>query len=96
MAKGYWIFQATIKDPETYKQYVGKDAAAFAKYGARFLVRGGAHEVVEGKARPRHVVIEFDSYERALACYRSPEYQAAAAFRFASADADIVIAEGTE
>ena len=94
MAKGYWVFQATVTDPETYKQYIGKDAAAFEKYGARFLVRGGQHQIIEIKARPRQVVIEFDSYEQALPCYLSPEYQAAAKFRLASSEADIVIVEG--
>ena len=42
--------------------------------GARFLVRGGAGEAVEGKFRGRVVVIEFPDHAAALACYRSPEY----------------------
>ena len=81
MAKVYWMFHTTISDPEIYKKYIERDGEAFAKYGARFLVRGGEHKAVEGSARDRHVIIEFDSYEQALACYESPEYQAAAAFR---------------
>ncbi|MBM3570854.1 MAG: DUF1330 domain-containing protein [Alphaproteobacteria bacterium] len=96
MAKGYWVFQATVNDPETYKKYVTADGPVFAKFGAKFLVRGGANEVVEGKARARQVVIEFDSYEQALACYRSPEYQAIAKYRFAAADADVVIVRGVD
>lgn len=95
MAKGYWMFQVTINDPETYKKYIERDAEAFAKYGARFLVRGGEFKSVEGQTRQRHVIIEFDSYEAALACYDSPEYRAAAKFRFASASADLVIVKGT-
>jgi uncharacterized protein (DUF1330 family) len=81
MAKGYWMFHTTVSDPETYKKYVERDGAAFAKYGARFLVRGGEFQAVEGSARERHVIIEFESYETALACFHSPEYQAASEFR---------------
>ena len=66
----------------------------FGKYGARFLVRGGTREVVEGKVRGRTVVLEFPSYPAALACYRSPEYQAAAALRKGKAELDLVIIEG--
>ena len=95
MAKGYWIFHTTVTDPETYKKYIERDAEAFAKYGARFLVRGGAFQRVEGEARDRHVVIEFESYETAQACYRSPEYQAASVFRHAGAVTDLLIIEGT-
>ena len=94
MSKGYWIFQTTVTDPETYKQYVARDGAAFAKYGARFLVRGGQFVVAEGTSRQRHVVIEFESYATAQACFHSPEYQEASAFRRAGAVTDLVIVEG--
>ena len=50
----------------------------FSMFGARFLVRGGRYEVMEGRARSRTVVLEFPSYEAALACYRSPEYRSGA------------------
>jgi uncharacterized protein (DUF1330 family) len=94
MPKGYWIGRIDVNDPEGYKAYVAADAEPFRKYGARFLVRGGPFETVEGTSRARHVVIEFKDYQTALACYRSPEYQKARALRQASADADIVIIEG--
>jgi len=96
MAKGYWIGQVTITDAERYPDYVAANAEAFAKFGARFVVRGGECEVMEGSARPRQVVIEFPSYEQAIACYQSPEYQAAATIRFDSAESDLVIVEGWE
>jgi uncharacterized protein (DUF1330 family) len=95
MPKGYWIFQTTINDPEIYRQYIERDGVAFAKYGARFLVRGGDFQAVEGTTRQRHVIIEFESYTKAVACYRSAEYQAALQFRRASADSDLVIIEGS-
>jgi uncharacterized protein (DUF1330 family) len=92
--KGYWLAHIDVTDPEGYKAYMTADMAAFGKYGARFLVRGGTREVVEGKVRGRSVVLEFPSYPAALACYRSPEYQAAAALRKGKAELDLVIIEG--
>jgi uncharacterized protein (DUF1330 family) len=92
--KGYWIAHADVSDPEGYKAYVAANAVPFRKFGARFLVRGGTREVVEGKVRGRTVVIEFPSHEAALACYRSSEYQAAAALRQGKAEVDLFIIEG--
>jgi uncharacterized protein (DUF1330 family) len=94
MPKGYWIVRVDVSDPEAYKAYVAANAEAFRKYGARFLVRGGAYETVEGVSRARNVVIEFKDYEAALDCYRSPEYAAAKALRFGASTADIIIIEG--
>jgi uncharacterized protein (DUF1330 family) len=57
-------------------------------------VRGGRSEVTEGQARSRAVVMEFPSYEAAMACYRSPDYQAAKAMRQGKGEVDLVIIEG--
>lgn len=92
--KGYWIGHVDITDPEGYKAYQAANAEPFGKFGARFLVRGGTREVVEGKARARTVVMEFPSYEAALACYRSPEYQAAKKLRGGKAAIDLFAVEG--
>ncbi len=70
------------------------NAAAFSKYGARFVVRGGSFEPVEGESRGRNVVIEFPSYQAAIECWHSPEYQAAKARRDGHAVADIIVIEG--
>ena len=96
MAKGYWIGRVDVHDPEAYKKYVAANAFALEKYGAKFLVRGGAFENPEGNSRSRNVVIEFESYEKALACYHSPEYQNAIGFRTENgvSEGDIVIIEG--
>jgi uncharacterized protein (DUF1330 family) len=96
MAKGYWIVRGEVTDPEAYKAYVAANAAAFHKFGARFLVRGGKHEVVEGAGRSRNVVIEFADYASALACYHSAEYAAAKALRMGAASIDITVIEGYE
>ncbi len=94
MPKGYWIVHVDVRDPEVYQQYVKANAAAFAKFGARFLVRGGKHLVTRGKAPARNVVIEFRDYETALACHDSEEYRAAAKLRDAASAVDLIIAEG--
>ena len=94
MAKGYWIAHVNVTDPENYKQYQALNAKAFSKYGAKFLVRAGKFETKSGKLRGRHVVIEFDSYEKALACYESPEYKAAEAVRNKYSSADVIVVEG--
>ncbi len=94
MAKGYWVARIDVRDPEIYKAYIAHAGAAYQKYGAKFLVRGGKHEAVEGPGRGRNVVIEFENYETALACFRSPEYQAAAEFRRKASIGEILVVEG--
>jgi uncharacterized protein (DUF1330 family) len=96
MAKGYWVVHVDVSDPEAYKAYVAANAEAFRKYGAKFLVRGGTFEAVEGETRSRNVVLEFKDYATALACYRSPEYAKAIALRQGAAVANIIVIEGYE
>ena len=94
MAKGYWIAHVDVTDPELYKEYQRLNAIAFAKFGAKFVVRGGASESHAAHLRSRHVIIEFDSFATAKACYHSPEYQAAIVVREKAAKVDAVIVEG--
>lgn len=92
--KGYWVAQVEIADLEGYRKYIEANAAAFEKYGAKFLVRGGQSVAPEEPAGDRQVVIEFASYEQALACYHSPEYQHAITFRQPVSRARLSIIEG--
>jgi len=94
MAKGYWIARVDVTNAEGYQGYVAANGAAFKKYGARFLVRGGQFEAPEGTARARNVVLEFADYATAVACYHSPEYAAAKAHRIGAAEAELLIIEG--
>ena len=94
MPKGYWIGQVTINDPEAYGNYKAANAEAFAKYGGRFVVRGGAQVTKEGSTHPRSVVIEFPDYATAIACYESPEYQSAFSIRKDIAECNLVVVEG--
>ena len=94
MAKGYWVGRVEVNNEESYKPYAAANAAIFKKYGGRFVVRGGKYECVEGQSRSRNVVIEFADYAAAVACYRSPEYQANLKIRQANAITDLIIVEG--
>jgi uncharacterized protein (DUF1330 family) len=94
MAKGYWIAHVDVTDPEAYKAYLAANAIAFAKFGARFLVRAGRGEVRGGALHPRHVVLEFKDYATALACYDSEEYRRAIVLRDAASACDVVVVEG--
>ena len=90
----YWIAHVTVTDPEAYKGYQALAPAAFAAHGARFLARGGVHEVLEGPVLERHVLIEFPDLAAARACYESAGYQAARARREVACIAHVVIVEG--
>jgi uncharacterized protein (DUF1330 family) len=96
MPKGYWIGRVDVNDLESYKPYMANNPAIFAKFGGKFIVRGGKFENPEGAARSRNVVIEFPDYATALACYNSPEYQANIKIRQPHSVADIVIVEGAD
>ncbi len=94
MPKGYWIGRVDVSNPDGYKAYVAGNAAVFRKYGAKFLVRGGQYEAMEGTSRARNVVIEFKDYATALACYRDPDYAALVKLRQPHSAADILVIEG--
>jgi uncharacterized protein (DUF1330 family) len=94
MAKGYLIARVDITDPKTYAAYAQVAGQAIASLGARVLARGGRFEALEGSARARNIVMEFDSYDAARAFYFSPEYSAARAMRDGAAVVEYVLVEG--
>ncbi len=94
MAKGYWVVHEDIHDMETFKSYMAANAKPIAAFGGRFVIRGGAFTVAEGATRKRHAVVEFPSYQAALDCYHSTDYQAASESRRASSECDFLIFEG--
>ena len=96
MAKGYWIGRVDVNNDEGYKAYAAANPAIFKKFGGRFVVRAGKFEAAEGSSRKRNVVIEFPSYQAALDCYNSPEYQANIKLRQPHSSADIIVIEGYE
>lgn len=78
----YWMARARVDDPVQYKKYTDQVPAIIAAHGGKVLARGGRHRVMEGPVTfHRFVVIEFPSFEAAVACFESPEYTAAAGER---------------
>lgn len=94
MPAGYWIARVDVEDQAAYERYRALNGIAFAAFGGRFVVRGPAGHVAKGTARTHNVVIAFESYEKALACYHSPEYQAAKVHLDQVGGIDLVIVPG--
>ncbi len=94
MSKGYWIARVDVTDSQAYQEYLRTNGTAFAKYGARFIIRGGPFEIGAGEARERNVVIEFPSYEAAMDCLRSDEYAEAVVHRNRGARVDLIVIRG--
>ena len=94
MPKGYCIVRVDIHNPEAYAAYAKDATEAIKKHGGRPLVRGGAYEAMEGQARARNVVLEFDSVDAARAFYLSEDYQHAKKKREHAATVDYIIVEG--
>ena len=94
MPKGYIVSRVDNKDPLAYAKYAEAGTKAILLHGGKALARGGRHEALEGDARQRNVVLEFESYEAARAYYNSAEYQAAKAHREGAAEMEIVLVEG--
>jgi uncharacterized protein (DUF1330 family) len=92
----YWVARSRIIEPVAYKKYTDRVPAIIAKFGGKVLARGGRYQVMEGPEKfHRFVVIEFPTLEQAVACFESPGYQEAAAFRRAGAgEVENVIVEG--
>jgi uncharacterized protein (DUF1330 family) len=96
MVKGYWIVSIDIHDFEKFKAYMAATPEILKKYGARFLVGGGNCMVAEGTARSQSSIIEFPTYQSALDCWNSEEYQEAIKLRLPASKVDLVIIEGYE
>lgn len=94
----YWIARARITDAVAYKKYTDRVPAIIDRYGGTILARGGRYRINEGpETFHRFVVIEFPTIEQGVACFESPEYQDAAAFRRAGGGVvENVIVEGGE
>jgi len=95
MTKAYVIAQASVTNPELYEGYKALAGAAVAKYGGKYIVRGGATQLLEGDwAPPRLVILEFESVEQAKRFYDSPEYRAARQQRQGAATMNMLVVEG--
>jgi uncharacterized protein (DUF1330 family) len=94
----YWVARSKIYDPVEYKKYTDLVPGIIAKYGGKVLARGGRFQIMEGPDKfERFVIIEFPTFEQGVACFQSPEYDAAAAFRRAGAgEVETIMLEASE
>jgi uncharacterized protein (DUF1330 family) len=92
----YWVARSKINDPVEYKKYADQVPGILAKFGGKVLARGGRYEIMEGPDKfHRFIVIEFPTLEQGVACFKSPEYVAAATFRRGGAgEVETVMVEG--
>ena len=91
----YFVAEIEVTNPAGYEPYRPLAAASVARYGGRFIVRGGAAELIEGNPAPQRVVIiEFPDAAAARRWYNSPEYQAALPIRLANSRGRAFIVEG--
>jgi len=91
----YIIALIEVTDPEQYKQYTEVTPAAIAKFGGKFIARGGETVVLEGpEPAGRVVIIEFPTLERAQSFYASEEYRQAKALRAGAATAQFIAVDG--
>ncbi len=91
----YIVVQVDVKDPVRYEDYKRMVPASLAKYGGRFIVRGGRTETLEGDWSPnRFVMLEFPDADRARAWWASQEYAEAKALRQATSFTQMILAEG--
>jgi len=94
----YVIADVKVSDSERYRQYMALSPAAIEAAGGRFLVRGGAHEVLEGDWQPsRLVMAEFPDIASARAFYDSVRYREARAKRAGATEYfNMVVVQGAE
>ena len=91
----YLVVDIDVTDPAQFEEYKKLAPAAIAKYGGRYIIRGGAYEVIEGNWKPQRVtIVEFDSMEKGKAFYNSPEYQAAIKARKGAANMKMLLVQG--
>lgn len=90
----YLIAHVTVHDPDAYRPYVDGNTPIMRGHGARYIVRGGRSEVLEGDLGERHVVIAYPSFQAASAAYHDPAYQEVAAIRRDHSEGTIILVEG--
>ena len=97
MPKGYIYAEFEVTDPRGWGEYVPLAQASLTEFGARYVVRGGSPEALEGDAGGRRMsILEFESPEQARRWYNSPQYQAAKAARLGAANVTVLLLTGPE
>jgi uncharacterized protein (DUF1330 family) len=92
---GYWIIRGgETRDAEALQGYARLWPPIAAQFGAELIAGKGRVETPEGPQFARQLIVRFDSYEQALACYQSAEYAAAKKLALQGSDRELVIVEG--
>ncbi len=91
-----WIAHVDVNDEAAYGDYIKVASTCIPAHGGVFIARGGRYSQMEGRDHPRNVVARFPTYEDALACYNSPEYQAVVEIATKASDRSVVIVETDE
>jgi uncharacterized protein (DUF1330 family) len=95
VALGYLVVNIEVKDPIKFQEYREKVAPLIAKFGGRYLIRGGEQWRLEGNPPlNRLAVLEFPSVAAAEQFYNSAEYQPVMSLRLESTQSDLVLVEG--
>ncbi len=91
----YLIVDLEVKNPAGYDEYRRQVPATLAKYGGRFIVRGGAAETLEGGWAPKRVVVvEFPDMAALKRWYHSADYKPLIELRQAHSAGDVIAVEG--
>ena len=91
---GYWIIRGTVKDQDAFAEYARLWKPIAQKYGAKFIAPGNQHQTREGSDCARAVIVEFESFAQAVACYDDPDYQASLPYAFKAYDRELTIVDG--
>lgn len=91
---GYWIIRGNLLDQAALEEYAAKFQAIAQRYPISIVAGKGESRTVEGPVYGRHLVIRFESYADALACYEDPEYQALLPLVARAQERELVILEG--
>jgi len=94
--KAYWVVRGNILNQEEYSKYIDLAGPTVHKHNGEFLARGGQQIELEGEGFERTVLIEFNSFDEALSCYNSAEYQEALNYVKNSAKRLVTIVEGID
>jgi uncharacterized protein (DUF1330 family) len=91
----YVVVEIEVTDPVEYEEYKTLAKPTVTAYGGRYVVRGGAVEVLEGDWMPRRLVmLEFENVAQAKTWYTSKEYTAAREVRLRTAETNMILVEG--
>ena len=91
----YVIVDIEVTNPEAYEEYRKQVPPLVAKYGGKYLTRGGEMEMLEGNWTPKRlVVLEFPSFQRAKEFYESDEYRPVKEIRINATNSNMVLVDG--